>query len=38
MKEIKNEPNGDAKGFLVTGETVPISRSYRMRIQKLLNI
>jgi two-component system LytT family response regulator len=38
MKEIKNEPNGDAKALLVTGETVAISRSYRMRIQKLLNI
>jgi two-component system, LytTR family, response regulator len=38
LKEIRNDSNGDARALLVTGETVAISRTYRMRIQNLLNV
>lgn len=36
VKEVKSEPDGDATVVLKSGETVPMSRSYRSRIQKLL--
>ncbi|HEY2466392.1 MAG TPA: LytTR family DNA-binding domain-containing protein [Terracidiphilus sp.] len=36
VKEIRNEPDGDATVVLKSGEEVPMSRSYRSRMQKLL--
>lgn len=36
VKEVKNEADGDATVVLKTGEEVPMSRSYRSRIQKLI--
>lgn len=36
VKEVKSEADGDATVVLKSGETVPMSRSYRSRIQKLL--
>jgi two-component system LytT family response regulator len=36
VKEIKNEPDGDATVVLKNGEEIPMSRSYRSRMQKLL--
>lgn len=36
VKEVKSEPDGDALVVLKSGEQVPMSRSYRSRIQKLL--
>ena len=38
VREVKNEPDGDATVVLKSGEHVPMSRSYRSRIQKLLNL
>jgi two-component system LytT family response regulator len=38
VKEVKNEPDGDAIVVLKSGEQVPMSRSYRSKIQKLLNL
>jgi two-component system, LytTR family, response regulator len=36
VKEVKNEADGDATVVLKSGEQVPMSRSYRSKIQKLL--
>jgi two-component system LytT family response regulator len=36
VKEVKNESDGDATVVLKSGEQVPMSRSYRSKIQKLL--
>jgi two-component system LytT family response regulator len=36
VKEVKNESDGDATVILKSGEQVPMSRSYRSKIQKLL--
>jgi two-component system, LytTR family, response regulator len=38
VKEVKNEADGDANVLLISGERIPMSRSYRARIQKLLNV
>ena len=38
VKEVKNEPDGDATVVLMSGEKVAMSRSYRARIQKLLKV
>ena len=38
VKEVKNEPDGDATVILMSGEKIPMSRSYRARIQKLLKV
>jgi two-component system LytT family response regulator len=38
VKEVKNEADGDATVVLKTGEQVPMSRSYRSKIQKLLKL
>ncbi|HEY1576349.1 MAG TPA: LytTR family DNA-binding domain-containing protein [Terracidiphilus sp.] len=38
VKEVKNEPDGDALIVLKSGEQVPMSRTYRSRIQKLLGV
>lgn len=38
VKEVKNEPDGDATVVLKSGEQVPMSRSYRARIQKLFKM
>jgi two-component system LytT family response regulator len=35
VKEVKNEANGDANVVLTNGERVPMSRSYRSRIQRI---
>jgi two-component system LytT family response regulator len=37
VKEVKNEPDGEATVGLVSGEKVAMSRSYRSRIHKLLH-
>lgn len=37
VKEVKNEPDGDANVLLMSGQKIPMSRSYRSRIQKLMN-
>ena len=36
VKEVKNEADGDAIVVLKSGEQVPMSRSYRSKMQKLL--
>jgi two-component system LytT family response regulator len=38
VREVKNETDGAAKVFLKSGEMIPMSRSYRTRIQELLKI
>jgi two-component system LytT family response regulator len=38
VKEVKNEANGDASVMLINGETIAMSRSYRSRIQKLMEV
>ena len=38
VKEVKNESDGDATVVLKSGERVPMSRSYRSKIQKLLKL
>jgi two-component system LytT family response regulator len=38
VKEVKNESDGDATVVLKSGEQVPMSRSYRSKIQKLLKL
>ena len=38
VKEVKNEANGDAIVVLLSGEKIPISRTYRPRIEKLLHV
>lgn len=38
VKEIRNEADGDANVLLISGEKIPLSRSYRSRIQKLVKI
>jgi two-component system LytT family response regulator len=38
VKEVKNEADGDASVSLISGEKIPMSRSYRARIQKLMNV
>jgi two-component system LytT family response regulator len=38
VKEVKNEADGDATVVLKSGEEVPMSRSYRAKIQKLLKL
>jgi two-component system, LytTR family, response regulator len=38
VKEVKNEADGDATVVLKSGEQVPMSRSYRSKIQKLLKL
>lgn len=38
VKEVKNEADGDANVVLISGEKIPLSRSYRSRIQKLVKI
>jgi two-component system LytT family response regulator len=37
VKEVQNEADGDATVVLKSGEKIPMSRSYRSRIQKLFN-
>ena len=36
VKEVKNEADGDASVLLMSGETIPMSRSYRSRIHRLI--
>lgn len=38
VKEVKNESDGDATVVLKSGEQVPMSRSYRAKIQKTLKL
>lgn len=38
VKEVKNEANGDAMVVLTSGEKIPISRSHRSKIEKLLQV
>jgi two-component system, LytTR family, response regulator len=38
VKEVQNEPDGDATVILMSGERIAMSRSYKSRIQKLLQI
>jgi two-component system, LytTR family, response regulator len=38
VKEVKNESDGDASVLLMSGETIPMSRSYRSRIQRLIKV
>jgi two-component system, LytTR family, response regulator len=38
VKEVKNESDGDATVVLRSGEKVPMSRSYRAKIQKSLKL
>lgn len=38
VKEVKNDANGEAIVVLLSGEKIPISRTYRPRIEKLLQI
>jgi two-component system, LytTR family, response regulator len=38
VKEVKNESDGDATVVLKSGEQVPMSRSYRAKIQKSLKL
>ena len=38
VKEVKNEADGDASVLLSSGEKIPMSRSYRARLQKLMNV
>jgi two-component system LytT family response regulator len=38
VKEVKNESDGDASVLLMSGETIPMSRSYRSRIQRLMRV
>lgn len=38
VKEVKHEANGDANVVLMSGETIPLSRSYRSRIQRLVKV
>jgi len=38
VKEVRNEPDGDATVVLLSGERIAMSRSYRARIQKLLKV
>ena len=38
VKEVKNEADGDANVVLMNGEKIPMSRSYRSRIQRLIKI
>jgi two-component system LytT family response regulator len=38
VKEVKNDSDGDATVVLKSGEQVPMSRSYRSKIQKLLKL
>jgi two-component system LytT family response regulator len=38
VKEVKHEANGDAAVVLTGGEKIPLSRSYRSRIQRLVKI
>ena len=36
VKEVRNEADGDANVVLLNGDKIPVSRSYRARIQKLV--
>jgi two-component system LytT family response regulator len=38
VKEVKNAADGDANVVLTNGEKIPMSRSYRSRIQRLIKI
>jgi two-component system LytT family response regulator len=38
VKEVKNEADGDAIVVLTGGENISMSRSYRSRIQRLMNV
>lgn len=38
VKQVKNEPDGDATVVLTSGEKIAMSRSYRAQIQRLLKI
>jgi two-component system LytT family response regulator len=38
VKEVKNEPDGDATVILFSGERIAMSRGYKARIQKHLNL
>jgi two-component system, LytTR family, response regulator len=38
VKEVKNEANGDAIVVLMSGEKIPVSRTYRSRIEKLRQV
>jgi two-component system, LytTR family, response regulator len=38
VKEVKHESNGDTNVVLMSGEKIPLSRSYRSRIQKLVKV
>ncbi len=38
VKEVKNETDGDATVLLISGEQIAMSRSYRSRIQRLMNL
>jgi len=37
VKEVRNEPDGETAVILMNGQRVPMSRSYRTRIQRLLH-
>lgn len=38
VKEVINEADGDASVVLISGERIAMSRSYRSRIQRLMNV
>jgi two-component system LytT family response regulator len=38
VREVKHEANGDANVVLMSGEKIPLSRSYRSRIQRLVKV
>ena len=38
VKEVKTNPDGDASVLLMSGEMIPMSRSYRPRIQRLIKV
>jgi two-component system LytT family response regulator len=38
VREVKNEADGDASVLLMNGEKIPMSRSYRSRIQNLMKV
>ena len=38
VKEVRHEANGDANVVLLSGEKIPLSRSYRSRIQRLVKV
>ncbi len=38
VKEVKNSADGDANVLLMSGEKIPMSRSYRSRIQRLTKV